>query len=146
MEASIPFVLSEVEGSINQRFQMVARLVPDQVALDVLSDRLTYAQLDELSDRIAYAIAKRNNLPPASPVAVLFEQKHLAMAAILGILKAGKAAVVFIPDLPLEQLKYLWCDCLNPLVLTDQPTAKFARQVVSSDTDWLLIDDLPSQR
>ena len=57
---SIPFSLAEVDSSISKRFQIVARLVPERVALDVLSDRLTYAQLDELSDRIAWAIAKRN--------------------------------------------------------------------------------------
>ena len=39
----IPFLESEIEGSIDQRFQLVARRVPDHIAVNTLVDQLTYA-------------------------------------------------------------------------------------------------------
>ena len=118
----LPFLFSEIEGTIHQRFRKVAGLVPDSIALETHHERVTYAGLDALSDRIARLVAGA----PAteSPhCAIWMENGVMALATILGILKAGRSFVILPPGTPSERLRSIWEDALRPVVVTTSASA-----------------------
>ncbi len=63
------------------------------------------------------------------------------MAAFLGILKSGKAVVAFPTELPGEQLRFLWADTFDPLILTNLGNVKWVKEIVSHESHYLCIDD-----
>lgn len=95
----IEFEPGEVDQSIPRRVQAQARRHSDRLALCTPTDRLTYAQLDTLANRIAHAILAETGLAN-EPVAVLLEHGAPLIAAILGVLKAGKICVPLDPSYP----------------------------------------------
>lgn len=138
----IPFEPSEIEGSIITRFQRVARSVPGQVAVDTLTEHLTYAQLDTYSDQIANAVTLHKGAVEKNPVALMIDQGHLAIAAILGILKAGRCVVALPTDSPTEQLHHLWENTYKPLVLTTRQNLELTQAVIAPGNNWINIEDL----
>jgi acyl-coenzyme A synthetase/AMP-(fatty) acid ligase/lauroyl/myristoyl acyltransferase/acyl carrier protein len=140
----IPFTESEIEGSIYQRFQLVARRVPDQIAVNTLVNSLTYGQLDELSGRVAAAVASHPLSKDNSLVAILLDEAHLVMAAIFGILRTGRSVVALPQGSPAEQLRFLWQDTYKPLVITGYKLLELTRQVVSQPDGYLCMEDLAS--
>jgi amino acid adenylation domain-containing protein len=89
---SSEFPSAGVEGSIPARFEKIASLYPDRLAIQASDCALTYAELNRAANCIARAIlAKRG--AGSEPIALLFEQGAAAIVAILGVLKAGKIYV-----------------------------------------------------
>ncbi len=140
----IPFLESEIEGSIDKRFQLVARRVPDHIAVNTLVDQLTYAQLDELSTRVAAAVASHPKSKDNSLVAILLDEAHWVMAAFFGILRSGRSVVALPHDSPPDQLRILWQDTGNPLVIAGKKTLELTRQIVSQPDGYLCLEDIAS--
>ena len=95
----IPFEKTHIEQAISERFEQLTCRYPDKVAVKTTQESLTYKRLNSLLNQIARAILTicgTGNLP----VALFFEQSALLIAAILGILKAGK---IYVPLDPLHQ-------------------------------------------
>jgi amino acid adenylation domain-containing protein len=89
---SSEFPSADVEGSIPARFEKIASLYPDRLAIQASDCALTYAELNRAANRIARAIlAKRGT--GSEPITLLFEQGAAAIVAILSVLKAGKIYV-----------------------------------------------------
>ena len=76
-----------------------ALATPDAVAVVQGEAALTYRELDERAARIASGL-RRLGVGPESPVAVRLERSVDAVAALLGVLKAGGAFVPVDPDYP----------------------------------------------
>ena len=85
----VEFKQEEIEQSIPERFEKIVRRYPDRLAMKIGDRALTYAELNQAANRIARGILDRQGLRQ-EPVVVLFEQGVEAIAAILGVLKAGK--------------------------------------------------------
>jgi amino acid adenylation domain-containing protein len=139
--STLSFKEADINGSVINRFQLIAREVPDKIAVDTLTDRLTYAQLDAYSGLVATAIASHPVSKEQELVAFLIDQGHVALAAILGILKSGRAVVAFPTELPVEQLRYIWADTFNPLILTNQRNLKYVKEIVTQESHFLCMDD-----
>jgi amino acid adenylation domain-containing protein len=92
---------SSAHGSIVERFDAVARLYPERLALRDQTRSLTYAQLASLSPRIAAAIC--THAVGAGPVGVLLGHEARFPAAILGVLAAGRICVPLDADHPDER-------------------------------------------
>ncbi|HEY1725166.1 MAG TPA: non-ribosomal peptide synthetase [Steroidobacteraceae bacterium] len=88
-------------GSIIDRFDAVARVYPDRLALRDQLQSLTYAQLQSLSHRIAAAICAIDVEP--GPVGILLGHEARFPAAILGVLAAGRICVPLDADHPAER-------------------------------------------
>ena len=144
----IPFDKRELDQSIPDRFEQQVRRYPDKVAVCTTGASLTYGQLNQLANQIARLILTQGNADN-QPVALLFGQRALLIAAILGSLKAGK---LYVPLDPLHQPSRnadILADASATLILTDSSHLGHANKIATPtlpvfDLD-ALSDDLPTE-
>jgi amino acid adenylation domain-containing protein len=135
----VRFEKADVEHSISDRFEQQVRLFPQKVAVKTTSDSLTYAQLNALANRIAHlTLARRGN--GNEPVALLFEQSALLIAAILGSLKAGKIYVPVDPLSPAPRNTDILADSTAAIILTDSAHLDKAHELASPAVSVLSLD------
>jgi amino acid adenylation domain-containing protein len=96
-----PFPASALEKSICDRFQSMARLFGNRLAIRAGDRSLTYSQLAVAANRIAMAVATAN--PAPGPVAVLLNHEARFPAAILGALATGRPCVALDADHPMDR-------------------------------------------
>ena len=113
------FTNDEVEQSIPARFEQQVRRYPQRLAVVTHHTSLTYMALDQAANRVAQAILARHGTGLAS-VAVLLEHDAPVIAAMLGVLKAGKICVPLDPQAPPERLRDLLSDAQATLLVTDE--------------------------
>jgi non-ribosomal peptide synthetase component F len=85
---SMPFPPGDIEQSIPDHFARQVARAPEAVAVRTRAGELSYARLDGWSNAIAAELLRLG--PACEPVPFLLPQGPLAIAATLGILKAGK--------------------------------------------------------
>lgn len=102
-KAFVPFSREEIEQSLSSRFEKQARLYPDRLAVKTSEHTWTYDTLNRTANRIAHAILARDG-KGRTPVVILIEQSAPHIAAILGVLKAGKIFVPLDPSHPPSRL------------------------------------------
>ena len=84
---------------LHTSFTAMAKIVPDQIALEYAGERFSYAALDALSDRVAAAL-QAEGAGPDTPVAMCLDRGPQLYIAMLGILKAGGCVVSLDPTDP----------------------------------------------
>lgn len=92
------------DSCLHESFVAQATRTPSAVAVVHGREEITYAQLDRRSDQLAHRLRElgvRSNVV----VALSMERSPDAIAAILGILKAGAAYVPLDPGQPVERLQ-----------------------------------------
>ena len=85
----VEFPKEEVEQSIPERFAKMVRKHGERLAVRTDNYAFTYDELNRLANRVARAILAESH-DNQRPVALLLENDALMIAAILGVLKAGK--------------------------------------------------------
>jgi amino acid adenylation domain-containing protein len=103
------FERSEIEQSIASRFAQQVQANPTKLAAACGGATLTYAELDRAANRIAHALLARRG-SDSEPVAVVLEQGVALLAAILGVLKAGKCYVPLERGHPRDRFAYMLRD------------------------------------
>jgi len=79
---------------------------PDSLAVQDDTGPLTFAQLDRLTNRIAnYLIS--GGLKPGATVGLCVKNSAMAIAAMIGIVKAGGVFVPLDPDYPADRLAFM---------------------------------------
>ena len=122
----VEFPKEEVEQSIPERFEKIARLYPNHLAVQTGSHAVTYAELNSMANRIAHAmIAERGHSP--EPVGMLVEKGVDQMAAMLGILKAGKFFILLDPSFPAERISMIIEVSKATLLVVDGRTLSLAQ-------------------
>jgi acyl-CoA synthetase (AMP-forming)/AMP-acid ligase II len=88
------------DGSATLRDALAAVVVArgDHIAVDDTDGTCTFAELDAQSRLVAGALGSRSDL--VAPVAVLTPHGRATLVALLGVARAGRAAVVLDPDSP----------------------------------------------
>jgi amino acid adenylation domain-containing protein len=104
--------------TIHAAFSARAATLPDRIALDSGDRSLTFAELDERSTRIA-GYLQRHSVRRGDRVGVYSQRSIDAVAALLGILKAGAAYVPFDPAYPAKLLRFMYEDCTPALMLVE---------------------------
>ncbi|MBI1894253.1 MAG: AMP-binding protein, partial [Candidatus Rokubacteria bacterium] len=94
--AFIEFKKSDVERSVPERFQQQVARYPDRMAIKTRRHEFTYRTLDETANRVARAILAEGEGEVAQ-IALLLENDAPIVAALLGVLKAGKIYVPLDP-------------------------------------------------
>jgi amino acid adenylation domain-containing protein len=121
---------------IHHLFEAQAGRTPDAPAVTFGGESLTYRELDERADRLARRLAGLG-VGPDARVGLCLERGPGAMAALLGILKAGGACVPLDPSYPAERLAYMLADSGARVLLTDgvagDKLAAFDGRVVALD-------------
>src|SRR5438093_6877652 len=120
------FKKEEVEPSIADRFEEIARRYPERLACKMATRLLTYDELNRAANRIARAILNKRG-PGNEPIALLFEHGVDIVAAIFGVLKAGKFYVAIDPSFPLERIGYVMADTQAGLIVTNWRNADLAQ-------------------
>jgi amino acid adenylation domain-containing protein len=95
-----------------------AAVRPHATAIVAAADRWTYAELDELSTSIAAALA-HDGCVPGERVALLAGKSPTAIAALLGIYKAGAIYVPLDPAGPARRLATILDACDTRRILAD---------------------------
>ncbi|TCK22556.1 amino acid adenylation domain-containing protein [Pseudonocardia endophytica] len=109
---------------------------PEATALVLEDASMTYAELDERSDRIARLLA-RHGAGPESVVALALPRSMDAVAAQVGVLKAGAAYLPIDTALPAGRIAFMISDANPVCVLTADGETDFG------DVPRVLLDSLP---
>ncbi len=104
-----------LEQSIPERFQTQVLQHGSRPAIIFQGRSLTYNELNRWSNQIARAILDRRNTV-AEPIALLFATEPAMIAAMLGVLKAGKFYVPLDISLPESRLSLILKDSKAKLV------------------------------
>ena len=115
----VPFPKSEIEQSVQARFEAQVNRNPEQVAIAEDGRIWKYRDLENNSNRVARAILREKG-EGEEPVALVLEKGALMMAAMLGALKAGKVYVPIDPSFPASRNTRILDDCGTGLVITNR--------------------------
>jgi amino acid adenylation domain-containing protein len=137
----VPFENSAIEQSISERFEQQVASYPDHAAVVSAELQLTYAELNQVANRIARAVLARLG-EGEEPVALLLEEGAFIIAAILGILKAGKIYVPLDPAFPHARMEYMLENSEARLLLTNGKHLFQAHRVALAGQKILDCDDV----
>lgn len=112
------FKLGETEQSIAARFESIARVFPDRIAVEADGRRVTYRELDARADSIARAIVATCGLGTV-PVVLRQSDDIASIASMLAATKAGKIFVPLDPAQPNERASLVIEDSGAPLLVSD---------------------------
>lgn len=137
----VPFAREETEQSIPQRFEAMAKRYPERLALRIGERAWTYDALNRSANRIARSILRRCG-PESEPVALVAGRDGGAISAYLGILKAGKIAVVIDPSFPSEWAALIVADSQARHLLSAPEHVPYSRALVDREERIIPLDAL----
>jgi amino acid adenylation domain-containing protein len=130
-----------LEPSIHGRFEKIVRNYPERLAVKTANHAFTYKELNCTANRIAYAILDRMGRDN-EPVAVLCEHGIDVIAAIFGVLKAGKFYVAIDPSSPADRVGYILEDSQAKLIVTNSRNINLALSQAGDARALLNIDEI----
>src|SRR5580698_6712883 len=131
-----------------QRFQESARKFPDNIALEIQRqqtvERVTFAELTRMSESVANWLSTR--VPRDARVAILAANHPRWVAAYLGIIAAGRAAVPLDTAFHADQVRKLLIDSGASLLFCDVKHLPVAREAVAGINVGLVMTSAASER
>jgi amino acid adenylation domain-containing protein len=122
-----PFEKEAIQSSLVHRFELIADLYPDRIAIRSDGESITYRQLNEGANQLAREIVSNKT---TQPVAFILEHEPSAIIALLGILKAGKSYVALDPTFPVERLRQVLDSIRTSLILTNNRDLSLANSLI----------------
>lgn len=116
--AFVWFAQEEIEQSIPARFEQQVRVWSSRTAIKTGNHQFTYSDLNQAANCVAQSILDRNG-EGEQRVALLMQHEAPLIAAIIGILKAGKACVPLDPSYPESKAAFILEDTQSTLIITD---------------------------
>lgn len=104
---------------LHQQFELQVRRTPQQIAVQVRQEQLSYLALNCRANQLAHYLI-RLGVRPGVIVGLCMESSAEMLIGIMAILKAGGAYLPLDPALPMARLAYMLEQCQTPLVLTQQ--------------------------
>ncbi|WP_052451142.1 non-ribosomal peptide synthetase, partial [Pseudomonas batumici] len=95
--------------SLHQLFEEQVRRTPDNIAVNLGEERLSYRQLNEQANRLAHRL-RAAGVQPQDLVAIVLDRSLAMIVATLAVLKAGAAYVPIDPASPAERIAYVLRD------------------------------------
>jgi len=132
----IKFNKEDIEKTIPHRFEQIVARYGDRLAVKTGSGAATYSEINARANQIAREILTRSETGDL-PVALLLEMGPTLIAAMLGVLKAGKFFVLLDRLSPQARISGILDNSQAGLTICDRETATLARGVVG-DHDRLL--------
>ncbi len=135
------FSRQEIEQSIPDRFEEQAAKHPQRLAVRSRSHAVTYRALNEAANRVAHAILAARGTAQ-EPIALLLDHDAPMLAALLGVLKAGKIFVPLDPSHPAARNRYILDDSQAGLIVTNSRNLPMAREMAQAVCPLITIDEL----
>ena len=139
--AFIRFEEEETEQSIPQRFEQQVSRYPDRLAVKTRNHQLSYAALNKVANRVARALLAQRG-EGAESIALLLEHDASMIAAILGVLKAGKVYVPLDPSFPYARNAYILEDSQAGLIVTNNENRSLAESLSENRHSLINIDEI----
>jgi amino acid adenylation domain-containing protein len=130
----------EIEQSIPERFEQQVETHGERLAIRSELVSFTYRSLDQAANRVARRLLSRRG-DEREAVALVFEHGASVLAAMLGVLKAGKFYVVLDPSYPRDRLTYMLGDSGARLIVADPRNLTLARDLSRGAGDLVVFDD-----
>jgi amino acid adenylation domain-containing protein len=134
----------EIEQSIPERFEKILARYPERVAVKRRNGEFTYDELNRFADSVAHAILAQGVRNGA--VGLLLEKDYPAIAAILGVLKAGSFYVPLDPSHPRSRLSAMLQDCQIGILITGRKYHGLAKNLTGGGCLLIRMEDLDSGR
>lgn len=93
--------------TVVELFEEQVNRVPNNIAVDLLGDCISYYELNERVNRLAYTLRK-NGVKPNDIVGVITERSIEMIIGILAVIKAGGAYMPVDIDFPEERIEYIF--------------------------------------
>jgi amino acid adenylation domain-containing protein len=124
--------------TLHEFVEQQAARTPDAIAVTAPDAEWTYARLDEQAERVAAGLRARG-VGRGDLVGMAVDRSGAAVAAILGILKAGAAYVPLDPGYPADRLRFMTEDCAASVILHSEaaPSPSAATSELVSVEDLL---------
>jgi amino acid adenylation domain-containing protein len=139
----IEFKREEIEQSIPERFEKIARLYPDRLAVKVKDKSLTYAKLNKGASKVADEILSTCD-NSEKPVALLLKKNIPLFVALLGVLKAKSIYVPIDVSLPVSRINSILEDSQAETIVTSTPYVDWVNEVQQHKRLVLNIDNVVS--
>ncbi len=132
-----------VTETMKDLFERQAARIPENVALVMGEESMTFRELNERANQLARVLRKKG-VKPDSLVAVCFERSLEMIVSFLAVLKAGGAYVPIDSSYPKERLVMMLEDAEPSVLLTqDRLVAGLPQhnaEVIAVDKDWPMVD------
>jgi len=135
----VEFKKEEIEQSIPDRFEQMVCMHPDRLAVKTKTESLTYDELNRAANRIARAVLRKRGAG-SEPVVLLFEKGAAFIAAILGVLKAGKIYVPVDPSFPRQRIVSMLEDLQAELIVTNNENLSLSKGLIRNDHSLVNVD------
>src|SRR5262245_42359958 len=126
-----PFEKAWTELSLVECFERQVLATPQRLAVKFGGQSWTYEQLNQAANRLARAIVAECGQDQA-PVAFMVGRGTAEVAAIVGILKAGKFYVPLDPSFPRDRLTQILDDVQPRAVITDAENSALAAELTQN--------------
>lgn len=117
-EPALAFPDEDVETVIPERFETIVRRFSDRVAVKTAERSVSYAELNAQANRIARALPDATGNKSAA-VALALANGIPLLAAMLGVLKAGKHFVLVDPADPIDRIRSIIQDSQAESIIVD---------------------------
>ena len=125
-------------------FQRQVRQTPQRTAILFEDQVATYAELDQLANGVAARLIKQG-ITPEECIGICQDRSLMAIASMIGILKAGCAFVPLDPAYPSERLRFMVDDAqLGCVISNAQYASLFPGLTILDAADFLRAGDQPS--
>ncbi len=135
------FAREEVEQSIPARFEKAVKLCPGRCAVKTSGHEWTYAELHHRSNLVARKILRLCG-EGSQTIALLLDHDAPMIAAIIGVLKAGKSYVPLDPFHPKGRLAHIMADAHAQTIVTDAENESLARDLSSNGVEPFSLDGI----
>ncbi|TCP66052.1 non-ribosomal peptide synthetase [Baia soyae] len=102
---------------LHQMFEQQANQRPDQIAVVMGSQQITYQQLNQRSNQLAHYL-QQFGVGPDVPVGVCMNRSIELVIALLGVLKAGGAYVPIDVEAPTRRMEQILTEARSPVCLS----------------------------
>ena len=135
------FDTAEIYQSLARRFEKQVDTYSDHLALKSNGDTLTYGQLNQIANRVAHAILDQCGVSD-KPVAFVSRCDVSTIAAILGILKAGRICVPLDSTLPRSRVSFILEDSEAEIIVTGNEDLSIETELPLGSVKLINVDQL----
>ncbi len=104
---------------VHTLFEKQVKLHPDNKAIVLGENSLTYEQLNQISNQFAHTLIDNYGVVPGMHIPILMKRSEKFIIAILGILKAGASYVPMSLEYPQSRIDYITEKVNAPFVVND---------------------------